>query len=1090
MTLLGSPLGRPVAPTPPTIEAPPRRRKSFISISPSITGSGRTSKLRLTRSNSVSQKTDGNKSTSSPSTSSTNTINEEKDGKDGEPRAVPVVPSPKPAGMGASKDFLMKRRQFMRGESIAEGSVQGTILRAVPQADGPSPSSSTSSLVSSRMFNFKSKSRKGSAVESPVSAPSRSEDDLSQQQNTATSSIQRDSIMTPCAESEIHPDFLGVWNDGTVHWAQEASSPKLEIESIAPRAFLEEKMAEQEEAEKAIEPPLKSDRRSLRPKIQVTIPEARRSVGDVSELPPRSPLVKPDEVAVIERPQSASSMYSISTHQLSVDTSGHTTLRQSTLTQMMNDMTTFENFSSTALPTSAPEPPATTSSASLSASSDDHLDDDASSTYSGRSSVSSATMDVVFKPSKSRSASAAYSIVTPGLAGVYEENVPEVPALPKSLRSMQSQMSIADLSNKPLPPEPLEMAPAPLTILGRHCMKPVDLKSPSPNSTRSVSPPSDPLPPPRRPAPPRKPARGLKSKYSFSDLDAIDQAFQRTSPNAEVLTLVQAEEALQLQLSTISEDQHVEQGPFGWDPLPRVQPSPLQIARGPMEMAPSRAAPPPPPPQPERPMKLEKKALRVPNAKNHITSQLKSPTRLQAPPLPPLPPQQEIRQDSYRGKWTMKSIKGLGRNPSGDNRASFIDTSNGANLTTLPTTPNYGNPRSPTTSQSSNAAIHDLNKRLELLKMRERSEAFRMEAFRMADKREEFQTPIPYSTAAQLRQSFYRAPSVVVPRCDQSEALERRGHRVASGVPSLVSLTVSDIPGWYENMPPSGMERPMSDGSLAKAENDRNISADAAELVLLKVLQSLTNLQDLFSAAVVSKGFYRIYKKNELSLMQNALRGMSTAAWELREMTPPFADGNDLDCDRPVPDYTPQTYLRYYTRDMYIMVALKSLMLVRCESQLRPETVSALAGNDDERSLQLDDAFWRVWTFCKIFGSNKNRESDIVGQMDWLRGGVIAHQNTCSSSLANTDTALGISSALLNPPESFGLGNGRDGLTPNQLWDMKEIWTCLRVLIEGFAGKREMARDFGVFGDQGTGMGNAGLEDALIGPYHPVIRGR
>jgi hypothetical protein len=279
----------------------------------------------------------------------------------------------------------------------------------------------------------------------------------------------------------------------------------------------------------------------------------------------------------------------------------------------------------------------------------------------------------------------------------------------------------------------------------------------------------------------------------------------------------------------------------------------------------------------------------------------------------------------------------------------------------------------------------------------------------------------------------------------------------------------------------------MSDGSLAKAEHDRNISADAAELVLLKVLQSLDNLQDLFSAAVVSKGFYRIYKKNELSLMQNALKGMSPAAWELREMTPPFADGNDLDCDRPVPDYTPQTYLRYYTRDMYIMVALKSLMLVRCESFLRPETVSALAGDDDERSLQLDDAFWRVWTFCKIFGSNKSRESDIAGQMDWLRGGPIAHQNGCTSTIDSTDTSLGISSALLNPPESFGLGNGKKGLTPNQLWDMTEIWTCLRVLIQGFLGKREMAREFGVFGSRHVPLGDVREEDATIGMSHILL---
>ena len=212
---------------------------------------------------------------------------------------------------------------------------------------------------------------------------------------------------------------------------------------------------------------------------------------------------------------------------------------------------------------------------------------------------------------------------------------------------------------------------------------------------------------------------------------------------------------------------------------------------------------------------------------------------------------------------------------------------------------------------------------------------------------------------------------------------------------------------------------------------------------------------------------------------------MSPAAWELREASPPSdalesAFPTSATSDRPIPEYTPQSYLQDYTRDLYVMVAIKSLILVRCESFLRPETVAALAGHDAERSLQIDDAFWRVWTFCKIFGCNKHREGDTIGQMDWLRGGVLAHQDTCSSSLATSDHSLAMFSALLNPPESFARGNGH-GLTPNQLWDMTEIWTCLGVLLHGFHAKRDIARTYGVFHGQEVHRGEDENEDAMLG---------
>ncbi|KMU91909.1 hypothetical protein CIHG_09690 [Coccidioides immitis H538.4] len=187
---------------------------------------------------------------------------------------------------------------------------------------------------------------------------------------------------------------------------------------------------------------------------------------------------------------------------------------------------------------------------------------------------------------------------------------------------------------------------------------------------------------------------------------------------------------------------------------------------------------------------------------------------------------------------------------------------------------------------------------------------------------------------------------------------------------------------------------------------------------------------------------------------------MSPAAWELREMSPPWED-DDYDVgivDRPVPEYTPDLYIRHYMRDMCTMVSLKWLILVRCESLLRPETIRALAGQDEERSAEVDDAFWRVWTFCRLFGCGKGREEDIVAQADWLSGGSRARSHNRNSSALLT-CPLAVDSVLFDPPSGFAGGN-QGGLTATQLYDMMEIWTCLGVLVQVFYGKNDEAQSW------------------------------
>ena len=282
---------------------------------------------------------------------------------------------------------------------------------------------------------------------------------------------------------------------------------------------------------------------------------------------------------------------------------------------------------------------------------------------------------------------------------------------------------------------------------------------------------------------------------------------------------------------------------------------------------------------------------------------------------------------------------------------------------------------------------------------------------------------------------------------------------------SLASLAMSEIPELYAELPGSTSMRP----SMTPEEVEQLISADAAERVLLRILMSLDNLGDLFSAATVSRGFYRTFKRHELSLLKNALWHMSPAAWELREMTVPRS-GSKL--------YTPSQYLNDYTRDLLAMVELKSMMLEHCKSFLRAETIRGLAGEIDQSAI-IDDAFWRVWTFCRIFGCGTGREDDIVGQMDWLRGGVLARQSTDTRTIALND-GVSMNSVLINPPAGFAWGNGEKGLSAEMLYDMTEIWTCLGVLVRGYQGRRKEAREYGIFDNANVPAGDVDRENAVL----------
>ncbi|EYE96728.1 uncharacterized protein EURHEDRAFT_376019 [Aspergillus ruber CBS 135680] len=246
------------------------------------------------------------------------------------------------------------------------------------------------------------------------------------------------------------------------------------------------------------------------------------------------------------------------------------------------------------------------------------------------------------------------------------------------------------------------------------------------------------------------------------------------------------------------------------------------------------------------------------------------------------------------------------------------------------------------------------------------------------------------------------------------------------------------------------------------------------------IIEQASSLDDLFSLAMLNRQFYRIFKQHELDMIKGAVFKMSAPAWELREMSPPWASEWQvfLDPDAQVPDYTPTLYLQRYAHDIFTLAQLKSLILTRCSSFLRPDTIRGLAGVDSERATEIDDALWRIWTFCRIFGCGKGRENDITGQMDWLNGGSQARNQHTSITFSITEP-FGMNNVLFEPPAGFGQGN-LGGLSKGQMYDMTELFTCLNVLLQPIHGKCTEARRAGVYNGLDVKVGDDSKEERYL----------
>lgn len=258
------------------------------------------------------------------------------------------------------------------------------------------------------------------------------------------------------------------------------------------------------------------------------------------------------------------------------------------------------------------------------------------------------------------------------------------------------------------------------------------------------------------------------------------------------------------------------------------------------------------------------------------------------------------------------------------------------------------------------------------------------------------------------------------------------------------------------------------------------ITSDGAEKVILNIFQHLDHFNDLFAAASINRGFYRVFKRHELDLIKSTLQKMSPPAWEFREIAFPGHElllAADLETTRPAEEYTPTSYLKLQKRDIQVIRTIKLEIMEKCQSFVRPEISAALMSACPAESARVDNALWRIWTFCKLFGSGKGREEDIVAQMDWLNGGMLVHQATCTFSMMSTDL---MSDTLVGAPECFGQGN-EGGLTAEQLFDMMELWTCLSVLLQNFEGRTVQARQAGIYDNTDIRGGDIDGEEMMLG---------
>jgi hypothetical protein len=269
------------------------------------------------------------------------------------------------------------------------------------------------------------------------------------------------------------------------------------------------------------------------------------------------------------------------------------------------------------------------------------------------------------------------------------------------------------------------------------------------------------------------------------------------------------------------------------------------------------------------------------------------------------------------------------------------------------------------------------------------------------------------------------------------------------------------------------------------ATRQPQIACDDAEKVIYAILSRVADLRDLFSLATINRGFYRLFKSDELALTERAVRATSPAAWEFMRSCGDWAR-DEPDSAAPPPEDSAQTYWARYARSAGVLAGVKALMAQRCRFVLRPETARGLAEHDPLRPSRVDDALWRIWTFGCVFGRGRGREEDAAAQADWLRGGREAHDAGARGTIASADSVFMQDGGMVVTSEHFGRGNGPAGLSAEELYDVTELWNCVRSVSQGVVGRTEQARAHGVFDDTDVRGGDIEGEEVMLGSFLPA----
>lgn len=225
-------------------------------------------------------------------------------------------------------------------------------------------------------------------------------------------------------------------------------------------------------------------------------------------------------------------------------------------------------------------------------------------------------------------------------------------------------------------------------------------------------------------------------------------------------------------------------------------------------------------------------------------------------------------------------------------------------------------------------------------------------------------------------------------------------------------------------------------------------------------LQQAASLDDLFDLAQDS-GLDLLNTSIGLSLIRSVLKQTQPEQWELREMGLPLTPSGKIlrpgswqyfrhlvspHREKPI-RWTAHDYCSHYEYEILTCAYITGAILTRCRAAKSLDEnrwsvlKMALVDCQHPRWIVMHRALWRIWTFCRIFGSGREREDDWQGQQAWLEGNTIASDAEPSSRPGSLQSEV-----LDMPPESFGCGN-RNGLSADELKDMMFVWRCLQCLL-------------------------------------------